>query len=183
MKFLSLFALLTLLITTQTLITHLNDKNFDKKINESPFTFVYFYSSSCKFCKEFTPKFEKLSKNKDLIAASISFAKMDAPSYQNFSQRYQVHTYPTLALFTKDVPFPVYYRKQREEQPIAEYLLKIIHAFDQPNLLPKIKELQSEQIVGNKLAVFKGKRDSYEFKIWDIIAKRDGYIEWAFQED
>jgi len=34
-----------------------------------------------------------------------------------------------------------------------------------------------------KLAVFKGKKDSQEYKIWDVIAKREGYIQWAFVEE
>lgn len=78
----------TALITAQAAITHLNDKNFIKKVNESPFTLVYFYSSTCKFCKEFTPKFEKISKNSQLISLNVTFAKMDAPSYQNFTKQY-----------------------------------------------------------------------------------------------
>lgn len=58
-----LLALATLFLAAQCAIHHLNDRNFIAKVNESPFTFVYFYSSSCKFCQEFTPKFEKLSKS------------------------------------------------------------------------------------------------------------------------
>jgi thiol-disulfide isomerase/thioredoxin len=46
-----------LLAGTQAVIHHLTDKNFIEKVNDSPFTLVYFYSSGCKFCKEFTPKF------------------------------------------------------------------------------------------------------------------------------
>lgn len=59
-------AALALIIPSEAAFTHLADKNFYEKINSSPFTFVYFYSSSCQYCKEFTPKFEKLSKSKDL---------------------------------------------------------------------------------------------------------------------
>lgn len=59
---------------------------------------------------------------------------MDAPSYQNFTQQYQVHTYPTLALFTKDIPYPFYYRKEREEQPIVDYLLRAVLPSHSPQL-------------------------------------------------
>lgn len=58
-----IIAIATLFLATQSAIHHLNDRNFIAKVNESPFTLVYFYSSSCKFCQEFTPKYEKLSKN------------------------------------------------------------------------------------------------------------------------
>jgi thioredoxin-like negative regulator of GroEL len=64
MRPLLLLVLAALLVSTQAVIHHLTDKNFHAKVNEAPFTLVYFYSSSCKFCKEFTPVFEKLSKNK-----------------------------------------------------------------------------------------------------------------------
>jgi hypothetical protein len=34
-----------------------------------------------------------------------------------------------------------------------------------------------------KFAIFKGKKDSQEYKIWDVITKRDSYIQWAFVEE
>jgi thioredoxin-like negative regulator of GroEL len=57
MKMRALLLILLLLVGTQALIHHLTDKNFHTKVNEAPSTLVYFYSSSCKFCKEFTPLF------------------------------------------------------------------------------------------------------------------------------
>ena len=34
-----------------------------------------------------------------------------------------------------------------------------------------------------KFAIFKGKKDSYEYQVWDVAAKRDNYIRWAFIEN
>jgi hypothetical protein len=107
---------------------------------------------------------------------------MDAPGYKDLAQSYGAYSYPTIAVFFKGVPIPVHYRKAREEKPLLDFLLNIIKPFEQPELLEQINKMTPEQIVGNKFAVFKGKRDSNEYKIWDTIAKRDGYIQWAFIE-
>ncbi len=124
-----------LLVGSQALIHHLTDKNFKTKVNESPFTLVYFYSSSCKFCKEFTPIFEKLSKNKQLIALNISFAKMDAPTFKDLAHGYEAYSYPTIAVFFKDIALPVLYRKARTEKDLLEFLQIIIKPFEHPALL------------------------------------------------
>lgn len=113
----------------------------------------------------------------------MSFAKIDSPTYQNFTYTFKVYSYPTIALFTKGVSLPVFYRKEREIKPLTEFLLKTVKSFESEKVAEQVAKLPSEQIVGNKYAVFRGKRDSIEFKLWDIIAKRDGYIEWAFLED
>jgi hypothetical protein len=118
-----------------------------------------------------------------LISHNISFAKIDSPAYKNFTQKYEAFSYPTIALFSRGIPLPVFYRKEREEHKLAEYLLRVINSFEQPQLLEHIGKMTPEQIVGSKLAIFKGKKDSYEYRAWDVVAKRDGYIEWAFVED
>jgi thiol-disulfide isomerase/thioredoxin len=60
-----LLLVLAISVGTHTAITHLNAKNYDEKLQEAPFTLVYFYSSSCKFCKEFTPVFEKIAETRE----------------------------------------------------------------------------------------------------------------------
>lgn len=184
MKALSLLlAVAVLALVAESAVLHLNDRNFIAKVNESPFTLVYFYSSGCKFCQEFTPKFEKLSKSQSLLNLSLAFAKIDSPTYQNFTYSFKVYSYPTLALFTKGVPLPVFYRKERELQPITDFLLKTVRSFESAKVAEQVAKLTPEQVIGNKYALFRGRRDSGEFKLWDIIAKRDGYIEWGFIEE
>lgn len=113
----------------------------------------------------------------------MSFAKIDSPTYQNFTYSFKVYSYPAIALFTKGVPLPVFYRKEREIKQLTEFLLKTVKFFESAKVAEHMEKLTPEQIIGNKYALFRGKRDSFEFKLWDIIAKRDGYIEWAFIED
>lgn len=184
MKALSLLLVVSVLaLAAESAVLHLNDRNFMAKVNEAPFTLVYFYSSGCKFCQEFTPKFEKLAKSQPLLNLSLAFAKIDSPTYQNFTYSFKVYSYPTIALFTKGVSLPVFYRKERELQPITDFVLKTVRSFESAKVAEQVAKLTTEQVVGNKYALFRGRRDSVEFKLWDIIAKRDGYIEWGFIEE
>ena len=52
--------LLLVLLASQTsaAVAHLSEKNFVNKLHENENTLVYIYSSSCNFCKEFTPIFQ-----------------------------------------------------------------------------------------------------------------------------
>jgi hypothetical protein len=71
-----------------------------------------------------------------------------------------VYSYPTIALFAKGIPLPIYYRKEREEKPLIDYVLKVIKPFDQSQLLETFGKLSQEHMIGNKYAIFRGKRDS-----------------------
>ena len=51
-----LLALIAITITSAAVV-QINAKNYQQKINESPILLIYFYSSSCNYCKEFTPVF------------------------------------------------------------------------------------------------------------------------------
>ena len=58
---LCILVLIVFFIGAAAPIPNLDFKNFDAKINSAPYTLVYVFSPSCGYCKEFTPKFEKLS--------------------------------------------------------------------------------------------------------------------------
>lgn len=79
--------LLVVLLGSQTsaAVAHLSEKNFISKLHENENTLVYIYSSSCNFCKEFTPIFQELSQEASLQALNLAFAKMDGPAYENLT--------------------------------------------------------------------------------------------------
>jgi thiol-disulfide isomerase/thioredoxin len=112
----SLALLLPLLLaTTLAVLTQLSPKNFEQKVNDSPYLLLYIYSSSCAHCREFTPTFERLSKHPELQQLSVAFAKMDGPAYENLTHSLEAFSYPTLLLFKKGVPLPLHYRRERKE--------------------------------------------------------------------
>jgi thiol-disulfide isomerase/thioredoxin len=78
----SVIVALLLLATTLAAVAHINAKNFNQRMKEAPFLLLYIYSSSCNYCKEFTPIFEKLEKNPQLKQLGVTLAKMDGPAYQ-----------------------------------------------------------------------------------------------------
>jgi hypothetical protein len=39
-----------------------------------------------------------------------------------------------------------------------------------------------EHRAATKAALFQGRIDSYDYWAWDVMASRDGYIGWAFEE-
>lgn len=176
-----LLSLLVGLVLSQG-ISHLNNRNFKEKVNTHPFTLVYFYSSSCKFCQEFTPVFEKTARNPQVVSLNISFAKIDGPAYQNLTHSYEAFSYPTVALFWRGVELPVIYRQERKEKELVEWLVEIT----KPSYNPKVKEyfgkMSLADRIATKSALFHGKADSREFTVFDVAAKRDGYINWGLVE-
>ena len=68
-------------LTAFSSIAHLTQKNFMEKIQSKENAIVYVYSSSCNFCKEFTPIFQQLSQHPPLQHLSLLYAKMDGPAY------------------------------------------------------------------------------------------------------
>lgn len=59
---------------------------------------------------------------------------------------------------------------------------KNLNSTEDAELLPHFLNMTAEERVYSKVALFKGRRHSPEFWAWDVIASRDGYIGWAFQE-
>jgi thioredoxin-like negative regulator of GroEL len=143
MKAINILLLIAIMsIGAQSLIHHLNDKNFESKVNEAPVTLVYIYSSSCKFCKEFTPIFEKLSKNAELLKLNYSFGKIDGPLFKDTVQAFEAYSYPTIAVFFKGIYLPILYRKAREEKPLVEFLTNILKSFENQALLSDINKMK-----------------------------------------
>lgn len=130
-----LILLLAFSMGAQAAISHLNPKNYQEKLQETPFTLVYYYSSSCQFCKQFTPVFEKLAKNETLAHLGIGFAKIDGPAYENFSHDAEVYSYPSLLFYQQGVDLPIHIRRAREERDLLAELEQLVKTSDLPNLL------------------------------------------------
>ena len=117
-----LLVILTLVIASQSAIAHLTDKNYNKKIEQNTHTLLYVYSSSCNYCKEFTPVFEKLSRNSELSQLAVSFAKMDGPAYPSIVDPLDVYSYPTILFYKHGMALPLVYRKERSEKDIIKFI-------------------------------------------------------------
>lgn len=185
MPILRLLLLLIVTLTAPVLtasISHLNHRNFLPKLQEADFSLVYVYSSSCGFCKEFTPIFQQLASSQALSHLNISFGKMDGPGYDNLTESLEVFSYPSVLLFKGDVALPLHCRKERTLKGVVEWVLARVNSTDDASLLEVIQNMTAQQRVISKAALFTGTRDSYAFRAWDVIAARDGYIGWAFIE-
>jgi thiol-disulfide isomerase/thioredoxin len=163
-------------------VSHLNNRNFKEKVNTHPFTLVYFYSSSCQFCQEFTPVFEKTARNPQVVGLNISLAKIDGPAYQNLTHSFEAFSYPTVALFWRGVDLPVIYRQDRKEKELVEWLVAITKPSYNPKVRDYFAKMSLADRVATKSALFHGRPDSREFAVFDVAAKRDGYVNWGLAE-
>lgn len=111
-------AVLLLVIATVAFsaVTQINPKNFQQKVQEAPYTLVYLYSSSCNFCKEFTPAYEKLQNHQKIKELGVALTKIDGPTYQDFALALEVYSYPSLLFYRKGVPLPIHFYRARKEK-------------------------------------------------------------------
>ena len=124
----------------------------------------------------------RFSQEASLQSLNLTFAKMDGLAYENLTHSLHVYSYPSVLLFKKSIPLPIIYRRQRSKKDIVDFLQKNLNSTEDAELLPHFLNMTAEERVNSKVALFKGQRNSPEFWAWDVIASRDGYIGWAFQE-
>jgi thioredoxin 1 len=67
---------------------------------------VYFYSTTCGFCKQFSPEYNKLAQQ---MKDKLVFGKLDLPAFPEFGTRYRITHFPELQLFHGGVDLPISY--------------------------------------------------------------------------
>lgn len=81
---------------------------------------IFLSTCRCKYCQIFTPKFEQLAKINKI--EGLNFGKLDGPAYKNLTEKYDIYSYPTIALFWRGIDAPIFYRKEREVTELLEFL-------------------------------------------------------------
>ncbi len=79
-------------------VENLNEKNFDKYLENYPLLFVDFYANWCKPCKTMSSRIRRLSK---MYEGKIAFGKVDTQKNKDLAKNYQIMSLPTFILFKK----------------------------------------------------------------------------------
>ena len=74
----------------------LNDKNFDKKINEKPLVLVDFFATWCGPCRMQAPILERV---KEELGDQVEIYKLDVDENEQTAKQFGVMSIPTLVLF------------------------------------------------------------------------------------
>ena len=73
-------------------IEHLNDKNFEEKVNQNNLTIVDFFATWCGPCRMMAPIFEEVSNQ----AGYATFYKVDVDECPEISKKFGIMSIPTL---------------------------------------------------------------------------------------
>ncbi|KEG13961.1 protein disulfide isomerase [Trypanosoma grayi] len=112
--------------SADTKVVQLDAETFEKTVNDpSKHVFVFFYVTWCdRSCRMF-PKWETLAEDmKDV--SDVVFADIDAGLYGDIAERYGVHGFPTLRLFTKGNKEGVVYHGPRDVTALKSFVKGIV---------------------------------------------------------
>lgn len=155
-------------------IIEFDDSSIQSTLEQADFSFIYFYSDVCKYCRKFEPTFENLSvlynqvKQKDTKKRRgkkdnnnnnnngglyFQILKTNARQNNRLSQLFKISQYPTLKLLNYKTKEIITYdnKNNRDLQSIINYLrqnLKIEPQFE--NFKTKVKYYQSPSIDSSK---------------------------------
>lgn len=147
MRFWLLFVLATVSFALiQDHIVEFDDARLQLVLEQAKHSLIYFYSDSCKYCRDFEPSFNYLSvlynnvtKEKDLPFQVI---KINARKNAVSSRLFQIKQYPTLKLLNYETKKITHYdRKDRSLESVVEFLKDNL-----PEVSPNYENYQSELI-------------------------------------
>ena len=98
-------------------IVKLNTDNFSSELSKVDVALVYFYTKSCSFCKEMAADLEAAAKQ--LAAAGVVVAKVDAEDSAPIAAKYKINGYPTLSVFRSGEPHSRHYTGARKASAIV----------------------------------------------------------------
>jgi len=107
--------------TTDDEVISLRKETFDLAVSSGK-TFIYFYAPWCKYCKQFSPIWDKLAKEVIEKRVMVKIAKVDCTIEEELCQELEVTSFPTIRLFSSRFNF----REYNGERTVAA-LMKFIN--------------------------------------------------------
>jgi len=102
-------------------VTTLTRASWDETLAEHSAVLVYFYTPSCKHCREFKPKF--LEAAAALAAeANLFVAQVDGNENQGLCEDYDVTGFPSVLLFKEGVADPILYVDKHDSEHLVEFV-------------------------------------------------------------
>lgn len=128
------FASYILLVLCDPVSNHIlefNDNSIEETIARSEFSFIYFYSDTCKYCAEFEPQFEYLSVLFNNVTDNdgvVQVLKTNAVRNKRLRQLFQVTQYPTLKLLNYQTKEIISYNDHRDLETLSEFITRKTNA-------------------------------------------------------
>ncbi|KAK6200164.1 uncharacterized protein RJT21DRAFT_121055 [Scheffersomyces amazonensis] len=96
------------LLDPTSFVIEFGDANIETTLEQSRYSFIYFFSDSCGFCDKFNPDFENLSLlyNNRSDHSSLQIIKTNARANKRLSGLFSINRYPSLRLLdfeTKEI--------------------------------------------------------------------------------
>ncbi|XP_012231800.1 uncharacterized protein hlk isoform X2 [Linepithema humile] len=145
-------------------IESVNDRMFERLLDESPFLAAFFYDEDCPECDEIMEALEKIDGEADLFG--IDFVKISSPEA---AEKYSILNVPSLVYFRKRTPL-IYDGDLTQEDKILQWLTSQ-DVFEIKNEIEEVNRKMLDKLLDENefLAVFFYEHDSQESE--DVNAK------------
>ena len=99
--FLSILSLINCFVERENGVIVLNNRNFEVELENHEMLIIEFYSTECKHCKEFAPKFEELTVKLASLNPPIFTAKVEAEINKDIAKKFGITAVPKVFIFKK----------------------------------------------------------------------------------
>ncbi|KAK6454953.1 thioredoxin-like protein [Scheffersomyces xylosifermentans] len=126
-------------------IIEFDDSSIEQSLSKAKFSLIYFYSDTCKYCRQFEPDFESLSVLYNNVTTdngkNLQIIKTNAKKNSRLSELFSIRRYPTLKLLNFETKEIIDYdRTNRDIDTVIDFLASMV-----PDAVPgnynKVKEL------------------------------------------
>ena len=128
---------------TEELIKDISEELLDKIIKTNPNVFIYFYTTFCTTCQEFSYIIEDVAQKSKELNLNVQFIKLDSVKYPSASENFVIQEYPSSFLIrnsTLITPFD----KEKTYENILEFIQTHIESSSNSNLKSSLTEVVSD---------------------------------------
>jgi len=103
-------------------VVSLNIDNFKKKLSQSDYFIVEFFSLKCPHCREFAPVYEDLGAQIDKEFPNVGVGKVDVDIENQLAHEYHITRIPKLMFFTRQNPEPIIFQGDRTTEALLSWI-------------------------------------------------------------
>ena len=116
--------------------------------NPNKATFVYFGVKWCNFCKEFSPKWDELTKQLSKEHERVKLIAVDAESISSISKQLNITSFPTVVSFLGNAKKRDYFHNTKNLDELKKFIIMNTRKKFEHDVNHPIKELTTSDIGG-----------------------------------